>query len=68
MFFDRRSVALGVLIMSLLLIWRHRLNIVKLIKGKESRIGDKAPEGDPNKPRRRRRRVRRLHDDATPRP
>ena len=68
MFFDRPSVALGVSVMSLLLIWRHWRNIVKLIKGKESRIGDKAPEATSDKPRRRRRRVKRLHDEAAPGP
>ena len=68
MFFDRPSVALGVSVMSLLLIWRHWHNIIKLIKGKESRLGDKAPEADPNKPKRRRRRVKRLHDEAAPGP
>ncbi|MEX3629998.1 MAG: glycerol-3-phosphate 1-O-acyltransferase PlsY [Burkholderia sp.] len=44
-------VAWAVLAMSLLLIWRHRANISKLLKGQESRIGDKkkpaeAPSGD----------------------
>jgi acyl phosphate:glycerol-3-phosphate acyltransferase len=68
MFFDRPSVALGVSVMSLLLIWRHWRNIIKLMQGKESRIGDKAPEADPNKPRRRRRRVKRLHEEAAPGP
>ena len=68
MFFDRPSVALAVSVMSLMLIWRHWRNILKLVKGKESRIGEKAPEPetDPNKPRRRRRRVKRLHDEAAP--
>jgi hypothetical protein len=65
MFFDRPSVALAVSVMCLLLIWRHWRNIVKLMQGKESRIGEKAPESDPNKPRRRRR-VKRLHDEAAP--
>ncbi len=66
MFFDRPSVALAVSVMCLLLIWRHWNNIIKLIKGKESRIGEKPAEADPNKPRRRRRRVKRLHDEAAP--
>ncbi|KAF1008708.1 MAG: glycerol-3-phosphate 1-O-acyltransferase PlsY [Burkholderia sp.] len=35
--------AWAVLAMSLLLIWRHRANISKLLKGQESRIGDKKP-------------------------
>ena len=30
---------LAVLVMSLLLIWRHRINIGKLLSGKESRLG-----------------------------
>lgn len=33
------AMALAVLVMSLLLIWRHRANIGKLIEGRESRIG-----------------------------
>ena len=66
MFFDRPSVALAVAVMCLLLIWRHWRNIVKLVQGKESRIGEKSPEPDPNKPRRRRHRVKRLHDEAAP--
>lgn len=33
--------ALAVLAMSLLLIWRHRVNISNLLAGKESRIGQK---------------------------
>jgi glycerol-3-phosphate acyltransferase PlsY len=66
MFFDRPNVALAVAVMSLLLIWRHWHNILKLLKGKELRIGEKTPDADPNKPRRRRRKVKRLHDEAVP--
>src|SRR5690606_7310243 len=33
----------GVLIMSLLLIWRHAENIRKLLAGQESKLGQKAP-------------------------
>ena len=66
MFFDRPSVALAVAVMCLLLIWRHWRNILKLIQGKESRLGEKAADPDPSKPRRRRRRVKRLHDGAAP--
>ena len=62
MFFNRPSVALAVSVMSLLLVWRHWRNIVKLLTGKETRIGDKADE-DKLK-RKRHRRVRRLHDDV----
>ena len=61
MFVDRPSVALGVTVMCLLLIWRHSRNIVNLLKGKEPKLGAK-PEGDPK--RKRRRRVRRLHEDV----
>ena len=64
LFFDRPIIALAVSVMSLLLIWRHWRNIVKLLAGKESRIGDKAEASDPG--RKRRRRVRRLHDEASP--
>ena len=76
MFFDRPIVAMAVAVMSLLLVWRHWRNIVKLLTGKESRIGEKADQSNPNSnlnpdsnanPRRkRRRRVRRLHDDVSP--
>ena len=62
MFFDRPIVALAVSVMSLLLIWRHWHNIVKLLAGKESRIGEKADGAQPR--RRRRRRRSRLHQDV----
>ena len=63
-FFDHRpSLALGVIVMSLSLIWRHWRNILKLMSGKESRIGEKA---EVDQPRKRRRRVRRLHDEVAP--
>jgi glycerol-3-phosphate acyltransferase PlsY len=39
--FGPNIIALAVLAMSALLIWRHRANIGKLIEGKESRIGEK---------------------------
>ncbi|MGH1359152.1 MAG: glycerol-3-phosphate 1-O-acyltransferase PlsY [Burkholderiaceae bacterium] len=47
--------ALAVVFISLLLIWRHRSNIGKLIEGKETRIGGgaAAPAGKPHKSRRR---------------
>ena len=64
MFFDRPIIALAVAVMSLLLIWRHWRNLVKLLAGKESRIGDKAEAANPA--HKRRRRVRRLHDDVSP--
>jgi len=64
MFFDRPPVALGVCVMSLLLVWRHWQNIVKLLRGKESRIGEKSDASQHDGKHRRRRRVRKLHDDA----
>ena len=67
MFLDRPSVALAVSVMSLLLLWRHWPNIINLMKGKESRLGEKpAAFGSDGKPKRRRRRVRRLHDEVAP--
>ncbi len=66
MFFDRPSVALAVSVMSVLLIWRHWRNILQLLKGKESRLGEKPTPVDTSKPRRRRRKVKRLHDEAVP--
>ncbi|KND60028.1 Acyl-phosphate:glycerol-3-phosphate O-acyltransferase PlsY [Candidatus Burkholderia verschuerenii] len=39
--FGPSRISIAVLAMSLLLIWRHRANISKLLAGKESRIGDK---------------------------
>ena len=60
LFFDRPRVAMAVVVMSLLLLWRHWRNIVNLISGKESKLGEKA--ADPQ--HRRRRRIRRLHHDG----
>jgi glycerol-3-phosphate acyltransferase PlsY len=37
-----RSVMLMLVVMSVLLIWRHRQNIGKLIRGEESKIGGKS--------------------------
>ena len=36
------AISLAVLIMSALLVWRHRKNIGNLLAGKESRIGKKS--------------------------
>ncbi len=51
--------ALVIIAIAVLLIWRHRANIAKLIAGKESRIGSKSKAGGgaaeastPNRPRR----------------
>ncbi|EJO57908.1 putative glycerol-3-phosphate acyltransferase PlsY [Burkholderia multivorans] len=38
---NRNPIAWAVLAMSVLLVWRHRGNIAKLLAGEESRIGDK---------------------------
>ncbi|MBV8628016.1 MAG: glycerol-3-phosphate 1-O-acyltransferase PlsY [Paraburkholderia sp.] len=45
--FGPNIVALAVLAMSALLIWRHRANIGKLIAGTESRIGEKKRNAPP---------------------
>lgn len=37
-----RSVLWALVLMSGLLLWRHRLNIARLVAGQESRIGDKS--------------------------
>lgn len=61
MFYDRPVVALAVTIMSLLLLWRHWRNMVNLMTGRESKLGQKADDSS-----KRRRRQRRLHDDVKP--
>lgn len=43
LFYDSPAFALAVAVMSLLLIWRHWRNIVRLASGKEPRIGQKKP-------------------------
>jgi glycerol-3-phosphate acyltransferase PlsY len=41
-------VSIGVIVMSMLLIWRHGANIRKLLAGQESKLGQKAaPAGGP---------------------
>jgi glycerol-3-phosphate acyltransferase PlsY len=45
--FGPNIIALAVLAMSALLIWRHRANIGKLIEGKEHRIGEKKRDAPP---------------------
>jgi glycerol-3-phosphate acyltransferase PlsY len=68
--FDRPIIALAVGCMSVLLVWRHWRNIVKLMQGRESRLGEKAADGQGGSSRQptRRRLVRhhratRLHQD-----
>jgi len=41
--YAERPVALALAVMALLLAWRHRENIERLLKGKESRLGAKRP-------------------------
>jgi acyl phosphate:glycerol-3-phosphate acyltransferase len=47
--FGGNPVAVAIIAMSLLLVWRHRANIGKLLAGQESKIGEKknaaAPKG-----------------------
>ncbi|MGF6773177.1 glycerol-3-phosphate acyltransferase PlsY [Paraburkholderia sp. GAS199] len=38
--FGPHVIALAIVVMSTLLVWRHRANIAKLMRGQESRIGD----------------------------
>jgi glycerol-3-phosphate acyltransferase PlsY len=40
------QLVLASAIMSLLLIWRHKSNIINLMTGKESKIGKKKPAAD----------------------
>ncbi|WP_025602290.1 glycerol-3-phosphate 1-O-acyltransferase PlsY [Burkholderia sp. WSM2230] len=39
--FGPHIIALAIVVMSSLLVWRHRANIGKLMRGEESRIGDR---------------------------
>jgi glycerol-3-phosphate acyltransferase PlsY len=40
--YSDRAILMMLVVMSALLIWRHRLNIAKLMRGEESKIGTKA--------------------------
>lgn len=67
-FYDSTAQAIAIGLMSLLLVWRHWRNIVKLAAGKESRIGAKEPP--PHRHRHRRRHSSRhghSHRSASPR-
>lgn len=44
-------LSIGVIVMSLLLIWRHEANIRKLLSGQESKLGQKAKPATPAEPR-----------------
>ena len=52
-------IALALLAIALLLLWRHEANIKRLFAGTESRLGGKAAEGDAAAARKRGRAVRR---------
>ncbi|CAB3800095.1 putative glycerol-3-phosphate acyltransferase [Paraburkholderia ultramafica] len=45
--FGPRVIALAIVVMSSLLVWRHRGNIAKLMRGQESRIGAKKKAASP---------------------
>ncbi len=40
------SLSLAVLLLSVLLVWRHKSNIQNLLSGKETRLGNKSRPGD----------------------
>jgi glycerol-3-phosphate acyltransferase PlsY len=44
LFWDPDITTLAIAVMSLLLIWRHRGNVEKLLAGRESRLGGKGGE------------------------
>ena len=48
LWYTEAPITAAIVVMGLLLIWRHRENIVRLIAGKESRLGKKKPA--PGKP------------------
>jgi len=50
LWFVSKSIALGVVVMSLLLLYRHAENINRLIKGTESKLGNKASAVPPTPP------------------
>ena len=43
-------MSVGVIVMSLVLIWRHAANIQKLLAGQESKLGQKAKAASPAEP------------------
>ncbi|MNV77596.1 putative glycerol-3-phosphate acyltransferase [compost metagenome] len=43
LWYTEGPVTAAIVVMGLLLIWRHRENIQRLIAGKESRLGKKSP-------------------------
>lgn len=45
-YFDK-SIMFGIVVMSALLLWRHALNVVRLLKGTESRLGPSASKPSP---------------------
>ena len=43
--FGVHPIVLAAVVMSVLLVWRHRANIGKLLAGEESRLGERKPPG-----------------------
>ncbi|MNT96882.1 putative glycerol-3-phosphate acyltransferase PlsY [compost metagenome] len=43
LWYTEAPVTAAIVVMGLLLIWRHRENIQRLVAGKESRLGKKKP-------------------------
>ncbi|MOA31768.1 putative glycerol-3-phosphate acyltransferase [compost metagenome] len=46
LWYTEAPVTAAIVAMGLLLIWRHRENIQRLVAGKESRLGKKKPAAD----------------------
>jgi glycerol-3-phosphate acyltransferase PlsY len=42
-FSERPDITAAVTVMSILLVWRHQVNIRRLLAGNESRIGSRKP-------------------------
>ena len=51
LWYEERSITAAIVAMAALLLWRHQQNILRLIQGKESRLGkgDKGDKGDKGK-------------------
>ncbi len=48
LWYEERSITAAIVAMAALLLWRHQQNILRLIQGKESRLG-KGDKGDKGK-------------------
>ncbi len=44
LWYSERSIVAAIVVMSALLVWRHKENITRLIQGKESRLGGKGKD------------------------